>query len=222
MRRGLTLLELLVVISVLTLVAALLLPVLAQTREQGRRTVCLSNLRQIGKAHLLYLQDWDERLPYWYLPAPPRPAPFGPRRYWTEYLQLYLQSTALFHDPSAVWHGPTAGKLADYVLLTWGPGGRATREDPYYRWPGPPLCLTNVMRPAETIYLVDGWSTTGGVTSDGWSDDGWTEQRPLRHGRGTNAGFIDGHARWLPSRALGAVTTDGRGFFWYQYAAADR
>jgi prepilin-type N-terminal cleavage/methylation domain-containing protein/prepilin-type processing-associated H-X9-DG protein len=221
-RRGFTLVELLVVIAVIALLVALLLPVVAGTRDRARQITCLSHLQQLAVAHRLYVADWDDRLPYWYLPAPPRPAPFGPRCYWTEYLQPYLRSAASFHDPSARWPWPTAGKLADYVLLTWGPGGRGTREDPYYRWPGPPLTLLEVSRPAETIHLLDGWSTTGGSTSDGWDDTGWTDRRPLRHGRGTNAAFVDGHARWLPGSTLSRSNTDDNGFYWLRYGTADR
>jgi prepilin-type processing-associated H-X9-DG protein len=214
--------EMLVVMAVIVLLAAFLCPVLAQMRERARQATCISQLKQLAEAHLLYLQDWNECLPYWYLPAPPRPAPFGPHVYWTEYLQPYLHNTAIFHDPSARWQGSTVGQLADYVLLTWGPGGRGTPEDPYYRWPGPPLSLTEVVRPAETIQLLDGWSTTGGAVSDGWGDAGWTEQHPLRHGRGTNAGFIDGHARWLLGGTLPRANTDGKGFYWLRYGTADR
>ncbi len=58
-----TLIELLVVIAIIALLAAILFPVFAQTREKARQTVCASNLRQIGTAVLLYVQDYDERLP---------------------------------------------------------------------------------------------------------------------------------------------------------------
>lgn len=59
-----TLIELLVVIAVIAILAALLLPALASAREQGRRTVCLSNDRQIGLAVQLYAQDNSGRIPY--------------------------------------------------------------------------------------------------------------------------------------------------------------
>jgi prepilin-type N-terminal cleavage/methylation domain-containing protein len=63
--RGFTLGELLVTISIVAALAALLLPVLAQARERAQRASCLANLCQIGQAHQLYLQDWDERLSAW-------------------------------------------------------------------------------------------------------------------------------------------------------------
>ena len=62
-RRAFTLIELLVVIAILGLLAAILFPVFAHVRENGRRTVCLSNERQIGMAMLQYVADADETFP---------------------------------------------------------------------------------------------------------------------------------------------------------------
>ncbi|MBU0610035.1 MAG: type II secretion system GspH family protein, partial [Armatimonadetes bacterium] len=61
-RRGFTLIELLVVIAILGLLAAILFPVFARARESARRTVCRSNLKQIGNATMMYYQDYDEQL----------------------------------------------------------------------------------------------------------------------------------------------------------------
>src|SRR5437667_195671 len=81
--------EPLVVIAVIVLLAALIFPIFAEARERARRATCLSHLRQIDQAYLLYVADWDEQLPDWYGPGPPRPAPFGPRQFWPELLQPY-------------------------------------------------------------------------------------------------------------------------------------
>ncbi|MCC6730270.1 MAG: prepilin-type N-terminal cleavage/methylation domain-containing protein [Chthonomonadales bacterium] len=59
---GFTLIELLVVIAIIAILAAILFPVFAQAREKARQTMCLSNLKQIGTATYLYMQDYDERL----------------------------------------------------------------------------------------------------------------------------------------------------------------
>jgi prepilin-type N-terminal cleavage/methylation domain-containing protein/prepilin-type processing-associated H-X9-DG protein len=221
-RRGFTLIELLVVIAVLAVLAGLLFPVLFRAREQARQSVCLAHLRQLGHAYFLYLQDWDEQLPYWYVTGPPRPRPFGPRVYWPEFFQPYVHDTSIFRDPSARWSGPEEVRLADYALVTWGPGGFGTPEDPYYRWPGPPLSLAQVARPSETVSLLDGWSTTGGATVDSWGSTGWTVDHPLRHGAGTNVSFVDGHARWLPAGQLGRTDVDRNGVYCLHYGSADR
>jgi prepilin-type N-terminal cleavage/methylation domain-containing protein/prepilin-type processing-associated H-X9-DG protein len=60
---GFTLLELLVVIGILAAMAALLLPAIGQARESSRRVACLSNLRELTHATLLYLADNDGVLP---------------------------------------------------------------------------------------------------------------------------------------------------------------
>jgi prepilin-type N-terminal cleavage/methylation domain-containing protein/prepilin-type processing-associated H-X9-DG protein len=156
--RGFTLAELLVVIALIAVLSGFLLPILDGLREEGRRTVCLSHLQQIGEAHLLL---------------------------------------------SAI--------LADYVLLTWGPGSFGGPDPVYFRWPGPPLSLGQVRRPAETFVLMDGWTTTGRTATHSTSHDG-----------GSNVSFSDGHARWLLDTDLWRVDTNGRGSFWLHYGAADR
>ena len=55
-----TLIELLVVIAIVAILAALLFPVFSAARERSRVAVCSSNLKQIGAAIDLYLQEWDE------------------------------------------------------------------------------------------------------------------------------------------------------------------
>ncbi len=65
--RAFTLVELLVVIALIALLAAILMPVLAQAREVGRKSACAQNLRQLALANQLYAQDYDG----YYVPAAP-------------------------------------------------------------------------------------------------------------------------------------------------------
>lgn len=62
-RTGFTLIELLVVIAIISILAAILFPVFAQAREKARAISCVSNMRQIGTAAVMYTQDNDEFLP---------------------------------------------------------------------------------------------------------------------------------------------------------------
>jgi prepilin-type N-terminal cleavage/methylation domain-containing protein len=63
-KKGFTLIELLVVIAIIAILAAILFPVFSRAREQARKTACLSNLKQIGQALMMYVQDWDEGYPF--------------------------------------------------------------------------------------------------------------------------------------------------------------
>jgi prepilin-type N-terminal cleavage/methylation domain-containing protein len=63
-RTGFTLIELLVVIAIIAILAAILFPVFARAREQARKTTCLSNLKEMGLASLMYVQDYDEQFPW--------------------------------------------------------------------------------------------------------------------------------------------------------------
>jgi len=61
--KGFTLIELLVVIAIIAILVSVLLSVLAQAREKGRSTMCLSNLRQWGMAFRMYADDNQDYLP---------------------------------------------------------------------------------------------------------------------------------------------------------------
>jgi prepilin-type N-terminal cleavage/methylation domain-containing protein/prepilin-type processing-associated H-X9-DG protein len=105
LKSGFTLIELLVVIAIISVLAAILFPVYATVRENARKTACLSNLRQIGTAARLYVQDYDETLfPPVYRrtgPAMPYSSLFYVPSWvsWPELLQPYTASVSIFTCP---------------------------------------------------------------------------------------------------------------------------
>lgn len=63
MRRGFTLIELLIVIAILAVLAAVIFPVFSRAKAAAKKTACISNLSQIGKATMLYMADNDDLFP---------------------------------------------------------------------------------------------------------------------------------------------------------------
>lgn len=61
--RAFTLIELLIVIAIITIIAAILFPVFAEAREKARQTTCSNNLKQIGIAIMQYVEDNDDLMP---------------------------------------------------------------------------------------------------------------------------------------------------------------
>jgi prepilin-type N-terminal cleavage/methylation domain-containing protein/prepilin-type processing-associated H-X9-DG protein len=209
-----TLTELLLVIAILTILAAVLMPVFAAAREAARRTTCLSNLRQLVVAHHLYVQDYDDTLPAWSLPGP------GGLITWPILFRDYLQEPRILRQGFvAPAYMIQSHCLADYALLSWGPWGDGTAADPHWRWPGSiwltgepsrPMRLAEVRRPAETPQFADGFTCIEGTGIGSQHRD-----------NALQIAFVDGHARRVRYQEWGQIDRDEQGYF-YHFGAADR
>lgn len=69
-RQAFTLIELFVVIAIIAILAALLLPVLARSKQSGQRVACINNLHQLGISSSLYASENDGQFPPWNLTNP--------------------------------------------------------------------------------------------------------------------------------------------------------
>jgi prepilin-type N-terminal cleavage/methylation domain-containing protein len=100
---GFSLIELLVVISVIALLVALVLPALGKSRDASRQTKCLANVRSIGQALIAYADESKDRFPHWsawQLWGGDGTPPDSPGPGWTELLQPYVSGVEVYHDPA--------------------------------------------------------------------------------------------------------------------------
>jgi prepilin-type N-terminal cleavage/methylation domain-containing protein/prepilin-type processing-associated H-X9-DG protein len=197
-RRGFTLIELLVVIAIIAILAAILFPVFARAREKARQTSCLSNLKQLGLALMMYAQDYDETYPAvaavvfngssWETQV------FSP---WRPALEPYVKNTQVFYCPSkANRSGYTDNDNTDYCLN--GYFACATTMG-YFPSPAQAICLAE-----RSDSAVDGGDLDfcKYITYSPWEEECFLPHLCTdRHNGGSNYAFADGHAKWCRQEA---------------------
>lgn len=171
-RTAFTLLEILVVVAILGILAALLFPVFSQARERARRTACLSNLKQMGLGMQMYSQDNDEFLPAWtsYQVCATNGTTGGdgpdggvncgadtPDKYWDAAITPYIKMGdpgAVVPDSGGVWHCPDAelGERYNSYGYSQGLAAYSTYDAFYYLFPP----LASLRDPTQTVIIGDG------------------------------------------------------------------
>jgi prepilin-type N-terminal cleavage/methylation domain-containing protein len=163
-----TLIELLVVIAIIAILAALLLPVLSSAKKSGQRAVCISNLRQIGVAFIVKLNDNKDRFPdrrdlKSSLPGGYRPwttwPPSDPRAGWaaTNYADV-CPNLNVWSCPAAL--GSPVGNIVQSAQATSSDTNAALCR--YWAWR---FDRTNEM--SDPVMLEDFWGKTEtGAVSD--------------------------------------------------------
>lgn len=191
-KQGFTLVELIVVLLIIGLLAAILFPVFSRTHHNPRGESCRSNLRQIGFGLIQYTHDYD-LLPPPKLAAKASPG-YEPAYGWVDAIQPYIGSMQIFQCPSQNKVPKAKSKPA------------ATDPGLTDYWLNLRLAKANTAKlgyPARTFLLGDGNDGTEkcdarytlGALPQAWQT---SENSPaLRHVDGANYAFADGHVKWL-------------------------
>jgi prepilin-type N-terminal cleavage/methylation domain-containing protein/prepilin-type processing-associated H-X9-DG protein len=233
-RPGFTLIELLVVIAIIAILAAILFPVFAQARDKARQASCLSNLAQLGRAGMMYVQDYDEKFPGLH-------GGFGGDP--TTTMQPYIKNWDIFYCPDRTTSN--RGTCIDTSLVTgkdpkrcmgygynWGSGCSACKAgDLWHKGDGlvrllssanttnyDGVSLSEVATPANTFFYGDCnddprqtlWrDVMPGVQSpkNPAKDTNGNQYEPPRHSGGNSFVFVDGHAKWI--KMPGGTYVDG-------------
>lgn len=188
-RAAFTLVEVLIVVAIIGILAAILLPVFNRARQTARGAVCQSNLRQIGLALDLYVNDHNR---------------FYPDRLlslaycsWADDVLSYTKTNKVFTCPLAPIQSASPacalGGPMDYLLNV--PDGMVQ------------LHQGRIKSPSQLILVLDG-NQIGGFTEAGSGTGPLSSERlkdmgvDLRHNDGSNALFADGHTKWLSEGKL--------------------
>lgn len=193
-KRKFTLIELLVVIAIIAILAAMLLPVLNKARESSRQTACLSNLKQLGLKHQMYLMEFNNMQVYYE----------GSKwRYWSYYMNNYKNATA----NDKIYYCPSLKKATDEALSTYGAFVAWNALPAKYLWSKGDINATNwnmiKNKTATPVFGCCAKQNTGGLVSNyliSIIDSGKSGFCNIHNGFG-NLVFADGHGKAVNPRS---------------------
>ena len=202
-QKGFTLIELLVVIAIIAILAAILFPVFSKVRENARRTVCLSNEKQIGLGILQYVQDTDEQYPQ--LRGDDKGAStYGGNGsetdwWWSQAIYPYVKSVNVYTCPSNPDTGPVCPNKATFspqLHESYVMNSRVAQ--PHGWWNSGGSSLASVEEPSQKIMVCESTGNEFPSPDYMWPEINTTDMVQYGfagHNGMSNYLFCDGHAK---------------------------
>lgn len=204
---GFTLVELLTVIAIIGVLAAIVVPVVGKVRNASQKTQSLNNLRQIGTALQLYVADNRGYVPVWhdYTAIIPDAQTGGTLygAYWWEELQVYLGSdNEIFHSPAHdQFDASSRERMRETISYGWNYAVAGRHVGDSSRTGDHRLNLNEFPAPPRAMIAAEGrdFASWGYIAADSPPDAN-------RYGKDIPSLFADGHVETIPHSELLVVS----------------